>query len=164
MASIILLRGGGDLATGVAQRLIHCGIRVVVTELPQPLTVRRTVSFAEAIYMGIFDVEGITAHCVEDPSDTLKILSIFGKGQVPVIVDPQCITAKTLRPSVIVDGRMLKKSPTPIDYIPQLYIGLGPGFIAGKNCQAVIETRRGHTLGRVYWSGGPEPDTGEAGR
>lgn len=160
MASILIIRGGGDLATGVAHRLIHSGIRVVITELPQPLAVRRTVSFAEAIYTGQFDVEGITARCVDDPSDTLKILSILGKGQVPVIVDPQCTSAKTLRPSVIVDGRMTKQPPSPIDYIPQLYIGLGPGFIGGKNCQVVVETRRGHTLGRVYWNGGPEPDTG----
>lgn len=160
MASIILIRGGGDLATGVALRLLRCGLRVAITELPQPLAVRRTVAFAEAIYSGEATIEGVAARRVDDPSDTLRILSIFGKGQVPVLVDPDCTAAQTLRPAVIVDGRMTKSPPAPIGYIPAVYIGLGPGFTAGENCQAVIETRRGHTLGRVYWRGAPHPDTG----
>lgn len=158
---LILIRGGGDLATGVAIRLIRSGLRVVITELPQPLAVRRTVSFAEAVYAGEVTVEGIHAQCVTDPTDSLRILAIFGKQKVPVLVDPDCITAKALHPAVIVDGRMTKRPPEPIGYIPGLYIGLGPGFIAGKNCQAAIETRRGPTLGRVFWSGGPDPDTGQ---
>jgi xanthine dehydrogenase accessory factor len=78
-----------------------------------------------------------------------------------VLVDPVCASAQILRPAVIVDGRMTKIPPDPIGYIPQLYIGLGPGFIAGENCQAVVETRRGHTLGRVYFRGGPDLDTGQ---
>jgi len=158
---LILIRGGGDLATGVAIRLVRSGLRVVITELPQPLAVRRTVSFAEAVYAGEITVEGVPAQCVADPTDSLQILTIFGKQKVPVLVDPDCMAAKTLRPVVIVDGRMTKRPPEPIGYIPQLYIGLGPGFIAGKNCQAVIETRRGPTLGRVFWSSGPEADTGQ---
>jgi xanthine dehydrogenase accessory factor len=161
MPSILLIRGGGDLATGVAIRLIRSGLRVAVTELPQPLTVRRSVSFAEAVYTGEIIVEGFTARRVEDPTDTLRILSIFGKQQIPVLVDPDCSAAKTLHPAVIVDARMTKRPPEPIGYIPQLYIGLGPGFVAGENCQAVVETRRGHTLGRVYFRGGPDPDTGQ---
>jgi xanthine dehydrogenase accessory factor len=158
---LILIRGGGDLATGVALRLIHSGLRVAITELPQPLAVRRTVSFAEAVYAGEITVEGIPAQYVTDPTDSLRILTIFGKQKVPVLADPDCSSAKALRPTVIVDGRMTKRPPEPIGYIPQLYIGLGPGFFAGKNCQAVIETRRGPTLGRVFWSGGPDPDTGQ---
>jgi xanthine dehydrogenase accessory factor len=161
MPFIILIRGGGDLATGVAIRLIRCGLRVAVTELPQPLAVRRTVAFAEAVYTGELTIEGLAARRVDDPTDTLRILSIFGKQQVPVLIDPECAAAKILRPAVIVDGRMTKRPPEPIGYIPQLYIGLGPGFEAGVNCQAVVETRRSHTLGRVYFRGGPDPDTGQ---
>jgi xanthine dehydrogenase accessory factor len=160
MPSLILIRGGGDLATGVAFRLIRTGLRVVITELPQPLAVRRTVSFAEAIYAGEITIEDLTGRAVSDPTDTLRILNILSKQQVPVLVDPDCISAKALHPSVIVDGRMIKRPPESIGYAPQLYIGLGPGFIAGENCQAVVETRRGHTLGRVYWRGVPDPDTG----
>jgi xanthine dehydrogenase accessory factor len=161
MPSILLIRGGGDLATGVAIRLIRSGLRVAVTELPEPLTVRRSVSFAEAVYTGEITVEGFTARRVDDSTDTLRILSIFGKQQIPVLVDPECTSAKILHPAVIVDGRMTKRPPEPIGYIPQLYIGLGPGFVAGENCQAVVETRRGHTLGRVHFRGGPDPDTGQ---
>ncbi|MBI4731749.1 MAG: EF2563 family selenium-dependent molybdenum hydroxylase system protein [Chloroflexi bacterium] len=160
MPSILLIRGGGDLATGVAIRLIRSGLRVAVTELAQPLAVRRTVSFAEAVYAGEITVEGVTARRVDDPTDTLRILSIFGKQQVPILVDPDCISAQALHPAVIVDGRMTKRPPESIGYIPQLYIGLGPGFEGGVNCQAVVETRRGHTLGRVFLRGGPDPDTG----
>jgi xanthine dehydrogenase accessory factor len=161
MPSLILIRGGGDLATGVAIRLLRSGLRVVVTELPQPLAVRRTVSFAEAVYSGEINIEGFTAHRVDDPTDSLRILSILGLQQVPVLVDPTCTSAKLLRPAAIVDGRMTKHSPEPIGYSPTLYIGLGPGFEAGVNCQVVIETRRGHTLGRLFWHGGPDPDTGQ---
>jgi len=149
------------LASGVALRLIHAGLRIVMTELPQPMAVRRTVSFAEAIYSGEIGIESITGHAVKDPSDTLRILNILGKQQVPVLVDPLCSSAQALHPSVIVDARMTKQPPEPIGYAPQLYIGLGPGFSAGENCQVVVETRRGHTLGRVYWRGGSEPDTGQ---
>jgi xanthine dehydrogenase accessory factor len=161
MPSLILIRGGGDLATGVALRLIRSGLRVVVTEIPQPLAVRRTVAFAEAVYADEITVEGVTARRVDDPSDSLRILSILGKQQVPVLVDPDCAAAKSLHPAVIVDGRMTKRPPEPIGYSPALYVGLGPGFEAGVNCQAVIETRRGPALGRVHWRGSPDPDTGQ---
>jgi len=160
MASIILIRGGGDLATGVAIRLLRSGLKVVVTELAQPLAVRRTVSFAEAIYAGEITIEGITARRIPDPADSLRFLTILGKQQIPVLVDPECTSARVLHPAVIVDGRMTKRPPEPIGYSPALYIGLGPGFVAGENCQAVIETRRGPSLSRVYWRGGPDPDTG----
>ncbi len=161
MPSLILIRGGGDLATGVAIRLIRSGLKVVVTELPQPLAVRRTVSFSEAVYVGKITVEGVTAGAVSDPSDLLKILNLLAKSWVPVLIDPACKSAVQLHPAVIVDGRMSKQPPEAIGYSPQLYIGLGPGFIAAVNCQAVIETRRGLTLGRVYWRGAAESDSGQ---
>jgi xanthine dehydrogenase accessory factor len=86
---------------------------------------------------------------------------VLGKQQVPVLVDPDCASAKLLHAAVIVDARMTKHPPEAIGYSPTLYIGLGPGFEASVNCQAVIETRRGPMLGRVYWRGGPDPDTGQ---
>lgn len=159
MSAIVLIRGGGDLASGAAIRLLRAGVRVAITELPQPLAVRRSVAFAEAIYAGSVNIEGLIGRRVDDPTDTLSILTIFGRQQVPVIVDPACVSAQSLRPSVIVDGRMTKQPPEPIGYSPVLYIGLGPSFEAGVNCQVVVETKRGHTLGRVYWQGRPEPDS-----
>lgn len=161
MPPILLIRGGGEQATGATIRLLRAGLRVMVTELPKPLCVRRTVCFAEAVYAEEITIEGQTARLVDDPTDTLRILAVFGKQQVPVLVDPDCTVAKSLHPLVIVDGRMTKQPPEPIGYVPALYVGLGPGFEAGVNCQAAVETRRGHTLGRVYWQGGPEPDTGQ---
>jgi xanthine dehydrogenase accessory factor len=161
MASILLFRGAGDLATGAAIRLLRCGLRLVLTELPQPMAVRRTVSFAEAVYSGTMTVEGFTARRVDDPGDTLSILAILGQGQVPVLVDPLCQSAGQLHPAVIVDARMVKLPPEPIGYSPSLYIGLGPGFSAGINCQAAIETRRGFALGRLYWQGSPQADTAQ---
>ena len=161
MPSVILIRGGGDLATGVALRLIRSGLRVVLTEIAQPLAVRRTVSFAEAVYAGEITIEGVTGHRIPDPTDSFRILMVLGKQQVPVLVDPDCTSAKALHASVIVDARMTKRPPEPIGYVPQLYLGLGPGFEAGVNCQVVVETGRGAMLGRVYWQGGPDPDTGQ---
>jgi xanthine dehydrogenase accessory factor len=161
MPSVILIRGGGDLATGVALRLIRSGLRVVVTEISQPLAVRRTVAFAEAVYAGEITIEGVPAHRIPDPTDSFQILMVLGRQQIPVLVDPDCTSAKALHASVVVDARMTKHPPEPIGYVPQLYLGLGPGFIAGVNCQAVVETRRGAMLGRVYWDSGPDPDTGQ---
>ena len=161
MASIVLIRGGGDLASGVAVRLIRAGLRLVITELPQPMAVRRTVAFAEAVYASQVTIEGLTGRLVKDPTDSFQIINVLSKQQIPVLVDPACISAQLLHAAVIVDGRMTKQPPEPIGYSPQLYIGLGPGFIAGQNCQVAVETRRSHTLGRVYWQGGPDADTGQ---
>ena len=161
MPSIILIRSGGDLASGVALRLLRSGLRVVMTEIAQPLAVRRSIAFAEAVYAGGITIEGITAQRIPDPTDGFRILMVLGKQQVPVLVDPECASARLLHPSVIVDARMTKRAPEAIGYSPVLYIGLGPGFEGGVNCQAAIETRRGPMLGRVYWRGGPEADSGQ---
>jgi xanthine dehydrogenase accessory factor len=161
MPSIILIRGGGDLATGIALRLFRCGLAVAITEIHQPLAIRRSVSFAEAMYEGEMTVEGVSSHKINDPTDLLNILSIFGKQQIPVIEDPDCVSARTLHPLVIVDARMLKSPPSPIGYSPALYIGIGPGFEAGINCQVVVESKRGHTMGRAYYQGCTNIDTGK---
>lgn len=159
MTSIILLRGGGDLATGVALRLYLAGLNVVITELSQPLSVRRTVSFSEAIYNETTVIEGVVARMVRDPIDKLTLLDILGDRQIPVLVDPDCVSARTLFPVAIVDARMIKHAPGTLSHQSPLYIGLGPGFTAPIDCDAVIETQRGHTLGRVIWNGSSLKDT-----
>lgn len=155
--SLVLIRGGGDLASGAAWRLHRAGFRVVITEIEQPLAVRRLVSFAEAVYRGEFSVEGVTAVRAESTARALELLTA---GHIPVLVDPDARCAEALRPAVIVDARMLKRDPGATMPSAELVIGLGPGFTAGVNCHAVIETNRGHNLGRVYWQGSAQPDTG----
>jgi xanthine dehydrogenase accessory factor len=159
MPALILIRGGGDLASGVAMRLYRIGLSVVIAELAQPLAVRRLVSFAEAAYAGEITIEGITGRRVTDPGDSLKVLQLLSKGRIPVLIDPEAKSAQLLHPMVIVDARMTKQAPEPLRHSARLYIGLGPGFIAGVSCHAVIETNRGHRLGRVIWEGVAQEDT-----
>lgn len=158
MPPIILIRGGGDLASGVALRLHRAGLQIVITELPRPLAVRRLVSFGEAIYSGQITIEDTTGRLVIDWSG---VPSILAGGEIPVLVDPSAtIMHSSLPISILVDARMTKLPPDPgLDATP-LVIGLGPGFIPGNNCHAAIETNRGHFLGRVYWTSTPEIDTG----
>jgi xanthine dehydrogenase accessory factor len=157
---IVLIRGGGDLASGVALRLYRAGLRVVMTELAQPMAIRRLVSFAEAIPRGEMTVESVTAKRVADPTDTLRVLQVLARGFIPVLIDPEGQVIPALHPLVVIDARMLKRKveliPTPV----KLIIGLGPGFVVGENCHAVIETKRGHMLGRVLWSGSAEENSG----
>jgi xanthine dehydrogenase accessory factor len=164
MSLITLILGGGDLASGVAMRLYRAGLSPIITELAYPLVVRRHVSFAEAVYEGQFTVEEITAQSVPDLKQAL-VLRV--SGVIPVLVDPQVQAPARLQSMlpesaslVLVDARMTKR-PTDLslDSAP-LVIGLGPGFKAGENCHAVIETMRGHLLGRVIWQGEPQGDTG----
>jgi len=161
---LVLLRGGGDLATGVAHRLHRAGFGVVITELAQPLCVRRAVSFAEAVYAGAITVEGVTARLVTDadavPSEA-RVRAVLAAHEIPVLVDPQGRALDLLRPTVVVDARLAKRNLDTSLHDAPLVIGLGPGFTAGVDCHAVVETNRGHHLGRVYWQGGAEPDTGQ---
>jgi xanthine dehydrogenase accessory factor len=162
MTHLIVLRGGGDLASGIALRLHRTGFQVVILELEKPQAVRRTVAFCEAVYEGTQIVEDVTARLVAP--DQLQVA--MEASEIPVLIDP---TANILRnqfltsprSTIVIDARLLKTQPELLDANIALHIGLGPGFNAGENCQAVIETRRGHTLGRVYWSGSTLPDSGE---
>jgi xanthine dehydrogenase accessory factor len=157
MAGIVLIRGGGDLASGVALRLHKAGLQVVITELPQPLVVRRLAAFAEAVFQDQTRVEGVVGRRATSPQDARLILA---KGEIPVLVDPDAQARRVLKPSVLIDGRMTKLPPdVGIDAAP-FVIGLGPGFVASENCHAVIETQRGHFMGRVFWQGSAQPDTG----
>lgn len=157
---IVLIRGGGDLASGVAFRLHRAGFRIVITELPKPLTVRRLASFSEAIYSGEMTVEGITAKRVNEIDDPLRVLQLISKGRIPIMVDPEGKSIQTVHPTVIVDARILKSAPEPLRHTAKLYIGLGPGFIGGTNCHAAIETQRGPWLGRVLWDRPAQSDSG----
>jgi xanthine dehydrogenase accessory factor len=155
--NFVLLRGGGDLASGVALRLHRAGIRVVITELAQPLAVRRTVSFAEAVFEGTYEVEGVKAKLIEADQ-----LSAWNEPDViPVLIDPNADVLSKFSFPVVIDARLIKSPPSPLQTDVPFHIGLGPGFSAGSNCHAVIETRRSHTLGRVIWNGAPQPDSGQ---
>jgi xanthine dehydrogenase accessory factor len=164
MEVLVLVRGAGDLASGVALRLHRCGFQVIMTELPQPLVVRRTVSFAEAIYHGEFEVEGAIAQKVDRFEDVAPVIN---KGRIPLLVDPDGEMIDRLREVnlgkmffILVDARMTKKKPERGLDQADLVIGLGPGFTAGLDCHAVVETLRGHFLGRVIWNGCALPNTG----
>lgn len=157
MNAKILIRGGGDLASGVAARLHRAGLKVLVTELPQPLVVRRLVSFAEAVYAGTTRVEEITGRKAVDLAAAYQIQS---DGDVAVMVDPGLACLDEFSPLVLVDARMTKRIPGERPRNVPLVIGLGPGFTAGKDCDAVVETMRGHSLGRVIWQGQALADTG----
>jgi xanthine dehydrogenase accessory factor len=153
----VLMRGGGDLGSGVVLRLVHSGLPVVITELAQPLSVRRLVSFSEAVYDGeilIEDIRGRRCGLDED------VLALAATGVVPVVIDPDGDLPARLPPLIRVDARMRKAPPEPQLQQAVLEIGLGPGFTAGFDCDAVVETNRGPNLGRVIWQGGSESDTG----
>lgn len=153
---LILIRGGGDLATGVAARLHRSGFAVLVTEIPQPLAVRRLVALAEAVFAGAVKIEDLTGRRAENLEEAVQFLK---SGDIPVLVDPTAECRSDLNFLALIDGRMTKEPPDMgIDSAP-FVVGLGPGFVAGENCHAVIETNRGHHMGRVYWAGSAERDT-----
>jgi xanthine dehydrogenase accessory factor len=156
----IVIRGGGDLGSGVALCLHRSGLPVVICDLPEPLAVRRRVAFATAIYTGSIKVEDCFACRVDDPEEVMNVERVIAKGQIPVLVDPFGFTIEFLRPKIVIDARMLKQNlRRPFNPV-RLLIGLGPGFIAGENCDAVIETNRSASMGQIIWKGPTEPDTG----
>ena len=153
---LVLIRGAGDLATGIALRLFRSHLCVVMTDLPQPTAIRRTVCFSQAILYGSYQVEDVTAELAASMEDVRCILA---EGCIPVLADPKAECRAWLKPDVVVDAILAKKNlGTQITDAP-LVIGVGPGFCAGRDCHAVIETMRGHTLGRVIRSGEPIPNT-----
>ena len=153
---LVLIRGAGDLATGIALRLHRSHLRVVMTDLPQPTAIRRTVCFSQAILYGSCQVEDVTAQQAGSAADVRRILA---ENRIPVLADPQALCRAWLRPDVLVDAILAKKNLGTTREDAPLVIGVGPGFCAGRDCHAVIETMRGHTLGRVIRSGEPIPNT-----
>ncbi len=157
---IILIRGGGDLATGVAHRLFTCGFQVAILETEHPTVIRRTVSFAQAVYDGVTIVEGVTARKAEVLADAQDILR---NGEIPVIIDKKGSSIASLKPRAVVDAILGKKNLGTHRKMAPIVIGLGPGFEAEKDVDAVVETNRGHYLGRVIFSGQAEPNTNTPG-
>jgi len=156
---LIVVRGGGDLATGTVFRLRRAGFPIVVLELQQPLSIRRTVAVASAVLEGRALIEDLDAILVADIDEALEVAR---SDAIPVMVSPT-LPQLPWEPSVVVDARLAKRNiDTSINDAP-LVVGLGPGFTAGADCHAVIETMRGHFLGRVIWEGTPTPNTGEPG-
>ncbi len=153
---LVLIRGAGDLASGIALRLHRSGFDVVMTEIERPTAVRRTVAFCEAVVNGKQTVEDVTAVRAERWEEALLDLE---RGLIPVLVDPECACREQLQPDVLVDAILAKRNlGTRITDAP-IVIGVGPGFTAGEDCHAVVETMRGHTLGRVYYTGSALPNT-----
>lgn len=160
---LVLIRGGGDLATGVAYRLHKAGFPLIVLELERPTVIRRRVALATAVYEGGVHIEDLTGQLVHSPAEALALAPTK---TIPVLVAPQLQSSQfTIHNSqlIIIDARLAKRNiDTHINQAP-LVIALGPGFTAGVDCHAVIETMRGHTLGRVLWQGSALPNTGTPG-
>ncbi len=156
----VLVRGAGELASAVAHRLSRCHFRLVMTEVAQPQAVRRQVAFCEAVYDGEKEVEGITARLISSPDE---IDRAWQEGRLPLLVDPEAKVKAVLKPDVLVDAIIAKKNLGTRMTDAPLVIGLGIGFYAGRDVHVVIETNRGHNLGRVIPEGEAEPDTGVPG-
>ena len=148
------------MATGVVHRLARCGMRVCITEISEPQAVRRGVAFCEAVFEGEKEVDGLVARLIIGEREILKA---WEEKMIPLVVDPECRIREILQPSVLVDAILAKKNTGTRLEDASLVIGLGPGFRAGKDVHLVVETNRGHNLGRVIEDGEAEPDTGVPG-
>ncbi|HUY76913.1 MAG TPA: selenium-dependent molybdenum cofactor biosynthesis protein YqeB [Ktedonobacterales bacterium] len=158
--TLVAVKGAGDLASGVIHRLARAGFAVMATELAEPTVVRRTVSFAEAIMQESMTVEGVTARRAAS-SDEIR--TIIAQGMIPVAIDPDGVMLRTLHPTVLIEATISKHNTGVTMNDAPIVIALGPGYEAGKDVHAVIETNRGHNLGRVYLEGCAEANTGVPG-
>lgn len=158
---LIIVRGGGDMATAVIHRLWRAGFRVLALETDRPSAIRRQVAVSEAIYDGRATVEGMTAVRIDTVS---SCDAVWAEGHVPILVDPQGISIACLKPAVLVDALIAKRNLGTVRSMAPLTIALGPGFVAGVDVDVVIETMRGHNLGRMILNGAAQPNTGIPGR
>ena len=169
-----MIKGAGDLATGIAWRLKKCGHDIVMTETDVPTTVRRTVAFSRAVYEQKAAVEGIEAEYAgkygnaQDMDTTIRTLpvrveEILSMDRIAVITDPEAALLNDFRPEVLIDAIIAKKNTGTSINNAAMVIGVGPGFTAGRDCHCVIETKRGHYLGKVIYTGSAIPDTGVPG-
>ena len=157
---LTVIKGAGDIATGAALRLWRAGVRVVMTELAAPSSIRRTVCFSEAVRLGRTRVEDVEARRAASPEEALAILAA---GSIPVLADPRARCVRALRPDALVDAILAKvNTGTSITDAPAV-VAVGPGFTAGVDCHAVVETQRGHRMGRVLHEGSAAPNTGVPG-
>ena len=157
---VILVKGGGEMATGVTHRLASCHLKVCMTETSEPQAVRREVAFSEAIFDHDKEVEGVVAKRIELPE---QIRKTWREGKIPILVDPEAKVKDFLKPDVLIDATLAKKNLGTRITDALLVIGLGPGFHAGRDVHVVIETNRGHNLGRIISDGEAEPNTGIPG-
>jgi xanthine dehydrogenase accessory factor len=159
MKRIVIVKGGGDLATGIIHRLHRCGFTVVITEIAEPTVIRRSVAFANAVYTGEMVVEGVTAVAAK----ATEIAACLQAGKIPVVVDPDCQVRQQLKPWGLVDAILAKYNCGTTVNDAQVVVGVGPGFTAGQDVHCVVETMRGHDLGRVISVGDAHPNTGVPG-
>lgn len=157
---LALIKGAGDLASGVAARLYRVGIKVVMTDLPKPTAIRRTVSFCRAITEGSAEVEGIEALYARNADEARSIISGV---KIAVLADALALCREALQPDALIDAILAKRNTGTSITDARAVIALGPGFTAGIDCHAVVETMRGHNLGRVLWNGSAAPNTGVPG-
>jgi len=157
---VVLVKGAGEIASAVAHRLYRCGFQIIMTELEKPLMVRRYVSFGNCIFEGSWQVEGVESKLV---TNFKEIREAWASGTIPIVVDEKCEICGILRPYAIVDAILAKKNTGTTIMDAQVVIGLGPGFEAGKDVHAAIETMRGHDLGRVILKGTAQKNTGIPG-
>lgn len=158
--NIVVVRGGGDLASGVIHRLYRSGYKVLILESEKPTAIRRMVSFCEAVYDGEAFVEGVLSHRITDLS---MCGEVWAAGEIPLMVDEEGRSIQALHPAAVVDGILAKKNLGTTREMASVTIGLGPGFEAGEDVDVVIETMRGHDLGRIIEEGCAFPNTGIPG-
>ena len=160
MNDLIIVRGGGDLATGTIYKLKKSGFPVLILEVANPSAIRRNVAFCEAVYQGTQTVEDMTCYKAESLHQAQQFLS---EGKLAVLVDPTGESISKLKPLAVVDAILAKKNLGTNRNMAPITVALGPGFTAGEDVDAVIETKRGHHLGRVLWTGSAAPNTGIPG-
>ena len=157
---LVIVRGGGDIATAVIHRLWRAGFPVLVLETEQPSAIRRYIAASEAVYEGESVVEGMKTVRI---ADVTEMPAVLDGGDVPLLVDPEGRSIPRLRPMAVVDAILAKKNLGTHRGMAPITVALGPGFTAGEDVDAVVETRRGHDLGRVLWQGQAAPNTGIPG-
>lgn len=160
MNNLIIVRGGGDLATGTIYKLYQCGFPVLVLEVPRPSAIRRNAAFSEAVYEGKQTVEDVSCYLAESIADAERLLT---EGKLTMLVDPKGEAITWLKPLAVVDAILAKKNLGTNRSMAPITVALGPGFEAGTDVDAVVETQRGHNLGRVLWQGKAAPNTGIPG-
>jgi xanthine dehydrogenase accessory factor len=158
---IVVIKGAGEMATGIAHRLFMSHIRhIVMTEIPEPITVRRTVALSEVVFDGKMTVESVGAERIKTV-DNVK--DIWQNGKIAIIVDPKWTIVNLLKPDIVIDAIMAKRNLGTKKTEAPFVIGVGPGFAAPADVHAVVESNRGHNLGRVIYDGAAEPHTGMPG-
>lgn len=161
MKDLIVVRGGGDIATGTIMKLYKCGFSVLILEIPSPSAIRRNVAFSEAVYQGTQTVEDVTCYLAQNVREAIRLLE---EGKLTLLVDPEGSCLQELHPLALVDSILAKRNLGTTRDMAPITVALGPGFTAGQDVDAVIETQRGHSLGRIIYEGSAAPNTGVPGK